>query len=95
MVKVIATIRAQNDKVEDTKGALLSLVEPTRAEEGCISYDLFQSNDDPSEFVTVEEFTNDAAVDAHMQTEHVGAALAAGPTILAADPQIRRFTQIS
>ncbi len=94
MVKVIATLIAKSDKVEETKAALSSLVDPTRAEPGCVSYELFQSNDDPTEFVTVEEFTDDAAIDSHMSSEHIGAALAAAPEILAADPRIQRYTLV-
>lgn len=94
MVKVIATLVAKADKIEETKAALSSLVDPTRDEPGCVSYQLFQSNDDPTEFVTVEEFTDDAAVDSHMASEHIGAALAAAPDILGADPKIKRYTLV-
>lgn len=95
MVKVIATLQARPDTVEETRAAVTSLVEPTREEQGCVAYQLFQSNEDPTEFVTVEEFTDDAAVDAHMETEHVQAALAAAPDILGAAPQIRRYSLIA
>lgn len=95
MVKVIATLRARPDTVEETKAALTSLVEPTRREPGCVEYQLFQSKEDPTEFVTVEEFNDDAAADAHLQTEHVQAAFAAAPEILGADPQIRRYSLVA
>jgi len=94
MIKVVATLISKANKVDETKAALSSLVEPTRAEEGCISYELFQQNDDPTRFVTVEEFVDDAAVDAHLGTAHIAAALAAAPEILAADPQILRYSLV-
>lgn len=94
MVKVMATLISKSDKVDDTRAALSGLVDPTRAEEGCISYELFQSDDDPKEFVTVEEWADDDAVAHHLASEHVGAALAAAPDILAADPKITKYTLV-
>ncbi len=95
MIKVMATLISKNDKVDDTKAALSSLVAPTCAEEGCLSYELFQSNDDPTEFVTVEEWTDQAAIDAHMGSDHIAAALGAAPEILAADPKITSYTKVA
>lgn len=94
MIKVMATLISKTDKVDDTKAALSSLVAPTRDEAGCISYELFQSNDDPTEFVTIEEWTDQAAIDSHMASEHIGAALAAAAEILAADPKITSYTNV-
>ncbi len=94
MVRVIATLISKPQTVSQTSEALAALVEPTQAEEGCISYNLYQSNDDPTEFITVEEFVDDAAIDAHMASAHIAAALAVAGEILAADPQIKRYALV-
>jgi len=95
MIKVMATLIAKVGKVDETKTALSSLVAPTLDEAGCISYALFQSDADPTEFVTIEEWVDQAAIDAHMGSEHIATALAAAPDILAADPKITNFTKIA
>ncbi len=95
MIKVMATLIAKADKVAETQAALSSLVAPTNAETGCISYELFQSDDDPTEFVTVEEWTDQDAIDSHMGSDHIAAALSAAPEILAADPKITNYTKIA
>ena len=95
MIKVMATLIARTDKIEETKAALGSLVAPTRDEVGCISYELFQSDADPTEFVTIEEWADQAAIDAHMGSDHIAAALSAAPEILAADPKITNFTLVA
>jgi len=95
MIKVMATLIAKADKVDETKAALSSLVAPTLDEGGCISYALFQSDADPTEFVTIEEWVDQAAIGTHMGSEHIAAALAAAPDILAADPKITNFTKIA
>ena len=95
MITVVATLVSQADKVDDTQAALSALVAPTRAENGCISYELFQSDDDPTEFVTVEEWSDDEAMAAHLASEHIAAALAAAPDILAADPKITKLNPVA
>ncbi|MFD2271915.1 putative quinol monooxygenase [Undibacterium arcticum] len=68
---------------------------PTRREPGCVSYDLFQNNDDPLEFVTIEHWTDQAAADAHLTAPHVVAAIANAGDLLAQPPAIHRYTRIS
>jgi quinol monooxygenase YgiN len=72
-VTVYARFKAKEGKTEEVKQALSSLIAPTRREEGCISYDLHQSHDDPSQFMFYETWESKAAIDNHMQTPHIGA----------------------
>ena len=93
-VKVVAKITAQRDKAEDLKAILLGVVGPTRTEKGCVSYQLLQNKTDESDFVFVEEWTSDAAIDSHMTTSHVQDALAKIESMLAQEPDIRRYVII-
>ena len=95
MLYVIATLTARPDTVDATRDALTGLVEPTRAEDGCLSYTLVQSTDTPTDFRTVEQWTSQADLDAHMKTPHVGAALAAAADLLGAAPDIRSFAVVA
>ncbi len=95
MLYVIATLTARPDTIDATREALAGLVEPTRAEAGCLGYTLTQSTDDPAVFRTVEQWTDQAAADAHMTTPHVGAALAAAGDLLGAAPDIRAFAIVA
>ena len=65
-----------------------TLAEATRAEEGCLAYDLFESGSAPGTFVTVERWTDTAALDAHMATPHVAAAFAAAAGALSGEVAI-------
>ena len=55
-----------------TEGAFKASVEkillPTRAEGGNVSYHYAQSIDDPTEFIFVEVWKSNAAIDLHMNT---------------------------
>jgi quinol monooxygenase YgiN len=91
-IQVVARITAKADKVEALKSVLLALVAPTRAEPGCVSYQLCQNRSDPTDFVFVEAWASEAAIDGHMKTAHVGDALAQAQSLLASPPDIRSYT---
>lgn len=58
----------KSDQVEEVGRAHLTMVGPTRAEPGCLSYDLYQSRDDPALMFFYENWTDQPALDAHMNT---------------------------
>jgi quinol monooxygenase YgiN len=53
-LKVVATIPAKPEAADQVRAALQELVEATRAEDGCVAYDLYESGSVPGTFVTVE-----------------------------------------
>ena len=65
MLKVIAQDFIDPVSVETVLPLYKELVEKTRQEELCISYDLFVDQKDPGHFVFVEEWPDRAALDAH------------------------------
>jgi len=75
--------------------ALRDLVEPTRAEPGCTSYELFSSAADPATFITVETWTSQADLDAHLQSPHVAEALRVSGDHLAQAPGIHPLRPVS
>ncbi|NDR56261.1 putative quinol monooxygenase [Aliiruegeria sabulilitoris] len=70
---IIADIKANPDKVDLVKAALLKLIEPTRAEEGCINYDLHQDNENPAHFFFYENWETRELWQAHMNSAHLKA----------------------
>ena len=63
-------------------------------EKGCTGYQVLQNNADPCDFTLVEEWTSEAALDAHLQTAHVQEAFAKGGPLLAQPPDARRYSVI-
>ncbi|TKB73563.1 MAG: antibiotic biosynthesis monooxygenase [Nitrospira sp.] len=94
MVRVVARVVARSDKVEELRALLHGLLEPTRQERGCVMYALLHNRTDPTDFTFVEEWANDAAIDAHLQTAHVQQALLKLPDLAAAAPDIRRYAVV-
>jgi quinol monooxygenase YgiN len=57
-------------EVDAVRSAHLAMVEPTRAEPGCLGYDLYQSREDPSVMFFYENWTDQDALSRHMNTEN-------------------------
>lgn len=68
---IVAKIIAKAEKRELVKSELLKLIELTRAEEGCINYDLHQDNDNPNLFLFYENWTSRELWQKHMDNEHL------------------------
>ncbi len=80
---IIARIEAQAEHVELIKTECLKMIEPTRAEQGCLQYDLHQDNADPAVFLFYERWETREAWQVHMENAHLKAFLAAIETKVA------------
>lgn len=74
---ILARILAKAEKQELVQTELLKLIEATRAEEGCINYDLHQDNENPNLFLFYENWTSRELWQKHMETAHLAAFKAA------------------
>ena len=88
VLNTVALIRAKGGSEEIVRSALTELRTHTRAEEGCLRYDLFESAAAPGTFVTVEEWSDQGALDQHLTSPHIAAALAAADGALTGPPEI-------
>ena len=67
---ITATVDIKPDKVEQFRQATDSLIVGSRAEEGCISYSMYESATEENKFFFFEEWKDQAAIDAHFATPH-------------------------
>jgi|SRR5437899_2645076 len=68
-LRVIARFVARVGKDDELRSLLQGMLEPTRAEPGCKSYDLFES-DSRGRFYLWEVWESQAALDQHAATRH-------------------------
>jgi quinol monooxygenase YgiN len=94
-LRVIARVKARPGKANELLSVLSSLVEPTRKEPGCLSYELLQNNEDPTDLTLIEEWQNNTALESHFATKHFKDALTKLPNLVAAEPDIRRYHVVS
>ncbi len=77
VLTIVANVVAKADKIEFVKAELLKLIELTRAEPGCINYNLHQDNENPAHFTFYENWTSSALLQAHLQSKHIADYVAA------------------
>ena len=82
---VITGVPGSGDRLQEM---LVELMVGTHAEAGCLLYSLQRALANPDQFVTVEKWTTQQALDEHLTSPHVQAALAGAGEILAGPPMI-------
>ena len=83
ILTIVAHIQAKPGMEVRMKQDLLSLIIPTRAEAGCITFDLLADVKDPTKFVLYENWESQAALDAHFRQPYVKQVLQAYEVTLA------------
>ena len=68
---IVANITANADKIDMVKAELVKLINITRAEAGCINYDLHQDNDNPAHFLFYENWESRDLWQDHMGNQHL------------------------
>ena len=93
-VAVVARIKAKLGKEAQAKQELLKLLSPTRAEAGCINYDMHQSLDNQAHFLFHENWTNQGALNKHLETPHLKNFLNQADQLLAEPVEITLWKQV-
>jgi quinol monooxygenase YgiN len=94
-VTVIARIRAKADRAQRVKEELLKLLAPTRAENGCINFDMHQGATDHTQFLFHENWTSEAALKAHFETPHIKNWLRVAEDLLAEPLEVTLWNRVA
>jgi quinol monooxygenase YgiN len=95
MYTILGTVTARPETRDELFLLLQAQVAPTRAEAGCIDYDLHVDAADPCVFVFYENWTDRAALDAHLAMPHLRPLLSQIDRLLACPVEIRPLTLLS
>jgi len=93
-VKVVGKIEARPGKAGVVREILGKLIEPTRNENGCILYELWQNKSDETDFTFVEEWANEAALDAHAASQQLKNVAAELQGLITKPADVRRYDLI-
>ena len=94
-ITVLAKVKAKEGMEEQLKQLALSMVEPTRAEAGCIKYDLHQNTEDAGSFMFYETWAGKEALEEHITTPHLQNFLEKTKDILAEPLDVTIWQKIS
>jgi autoinducer 2-degrading protein len=86
---VILTVKDGQGKALET--AFAPAIKATRKEKGYIAYDLNRDVADPNKYYVYERWASIAALDAHLQTEHIKTLLSKATDLLAGPPETKFF----
>ena len=94
-VNVIALVKVKAGSERAFQDAVAKILRPTRDEAGNISYVYNQAEGDVTEFAFFEEWLDDAALDAHMTSDHMLQFFTAvGPLFEPGYPEIKRYHRV-
>ena len=75
MIFVRITMNVLPEKQKELVQTLLSMIEPTGKEAGCLSYTVFCNIDDKNRFTLLEEWKNRKDLEDHIKSHRFGALL--------------------
>jgi len=93
MIIVRITMTARPEKRKEVMQTLLSMIEPTLQEKGCLSYQVFQDINDENVFSLIKEWETREDLDRHLRTDRFGVLL--GTRILLNEQQSIQIHTIS
>lgn len=87
MIVIRFKVRCQPGKVEHALGVMHDVVEPSRALDGVINFDIGRDISDPDAIIAVEVFADRAAVERQEALPEVARVMSVLPALLAAPPE--------
>ena len=91
-----AKITPKPEHYEDARRAILGIMNATKAEEGCLQFDLFEDSDEQQQHLFLEEaWASETAFAFHHRQEYTKAVFASYQTWLAQPVEIHRMQKIS
>jgi len=94
-LNVVAIAETSPEKAEDLKSVCLGLIDLTRKETGCISYELYQDVTNPGKFTFIENWQSKEHLEAHLETQHMADAGAAFGKILTKELTILMLNKLA
>lgn len=61
---------AKRDCIEEFKILIKNTIEKTKQEEGCLMYDVFQTKNNPVEFIVIDSWKDEESLNKHYESEH-------------------------
>jgi quinol monooxygenase YgiN len=69
-ISVVATFNPKENQKKEVEQILRDMVGPTRKEPGCLRYELYGTAGTERQFVLIEAYADQVALEAHRATEH-------------------------
>jgi quinol monooxygenase YgiN len=93
-VTVIVRLKAKAGYEARVRQELFDLLAPTRAERGCINFDMHEAPNDPSLFLFHENWTGEEDLVRHFATPHIKRWVELSATLLAEPLELTKWHKV-
>jgi len=93
-VTVVVRLTAKVGKEMQVRQELFNLLAPTRAERGCLNFDMHEDPNDPTAFLFHENWTSEDCLKQHFETTHIKRWIKLAETLLAEPLDLTRWRKI-
>ncbi|WP_437610872.1 putative quinol monooxygenase [Erwinia sp. V71] len=90
-VMIVAKFVATLGKADELKKVLSACIAPSRAEAGCVHYDLYRSTEDGNVFLFHETWQSAEAIAEHEQQQHFKALVKGCDGLLQRAPEVTKY----
>jgi quinol monooxygenase YgiN len=91
MIVLAAKFKGKPESRADILRLTSSMLAPSRAEAGCLSYNFYEQQPGDNDYLFFEEWADQAALDAHFQTPHFLQFMQKFPPLIQGAPSIRVY----
>lgn len=95
MIVVVGRVKTDETKRDSLVRIGQTVAAASRDEPGCLGYRLYEDTERENEFVFVEEWEDQAALERHFATAHIAEFMRAMPATLVAAPDVKFHTVAS
>jgi quinol monooxygenase YgiN len=92
MIVVVGRVSTDTDRRDELLRVGQTVARASRQEAGCINYRIYEDTENANDFVFVEEWESEAALQAHFGTQHIAEFMAAIQATLTAPPEVKFHT---
>ncbi len=92
MIVVVGRVVTDAPRRDELIRIAQAVARASRAEEGCLSYRIYEDSEIENEFVFVEEWESQEALQRHFGTPHIAEFMAAVPGAVVAAPDVKFHT---
>lgn len=92
MIVVVGRVQTSPERRDELIELGQRVARASREEAGCIGYRLYENTEQANEFVFVEEWDSEEALQRHFATAHIAGFMAAFGAALSAEPDVQFHT---
>lgn len=93
-ISVIATLCCLKENDAPFQAELKKLLDATLAEEGCLSYEIYECAEEKGKYIIIDQWKDQDALNKHQHTPHYKYFMHIAPALLAGEIEIKALNRL-